>query len=162
MDDKLQLCNIDAGACTLRFLRRNEIKKIGKASQAQCDELNALWRRSGEQDERQTGHPTQYEEFITKQFSEWRPAIPNMHAELMLSGKGTSEEPDTMNNLINWGKIQPQAARCVVLNRFQILCHKFIVIPQIQRVIQKGSQMSAAAVEEKIEALLRKQVREQL
>jgi hypothetical protein len=151
---QLELHNMDAVACILRFLIRPDVLRLGGASPGQAEELQELWRRSGEGYKHSQG-VNPYDEFIRRQFNGWKPTIPNMHAELKSGDKALGREPSYINGLINWGKLRPQAKRCVILNRFQLLRYKFLVIPQIQKIILKGPEMSETVIEERLDELMK-------
>lgn len=142
-----ELNNLDALACIVRFLRRPEVWFFGKGV-----ELDDLWARSGEADRKATERPTPYDLAIQKQFEKWGTTIPNMHVELKSGVKGP-REPDYVDGLLNWGKVVPHAKRCLVLNRFQTKQYPFTVIPQIQKVILKGAESSAVALQERLDEL---------
>jgi hypothetical protein len=151
---QLELNSMDAVACILRFLVRPDVLRLGGASQGQAEELQELWRRSGEGYKHSQG-VNPYDEFIGRQFNGWKPTIPNMHAELKSGDKALGREPEYLNGLINWGKLRPQAKRCVILNRFQMLRYKFLVIPQIQKIILKGPELTEDFIEERLDELMK-------
>jgi hypothetical protein len=148
-----ELHNLDALACILRFLRRSDVAQLGGATQEQIRELAEFWDKSGERQKREASGF--YDEFIQKQFNGWKVMIPNMHAELKSGDKAAGREPDFINGLINWGKLRPQAKRCVVLNRFQVLKYKFIVIPQILKIILRGPELTELEIEDRLDDLVR-------
>jgi hypothetical protein len=108
--------------------------------------------RSGEAHRKAPERPTPYDIYIQKQFDKWDTTIPNMHVELT-SGVKRSREPDYIEGLLNWGKVVPHASRCLVLHRFQTKQYPFTVIPQIQKVILKGAESSAVALQERLDEL---------
>jgi hypothetical protein len=141
------LNNLDSLACVVRFLRRPEVRAFGQAP-----DLDDLWARSGEAHRKASEKPTPYDLHIQKQFEKWGTTIPNMHVELKSGVKG-AREPDYVAGLLNWGKVVPHASRCLVLNRFQTKQYPFTVIPQIQKVIFKGSESSAAVLQNRLDEL---------
>lgn len=149
------LRNLDALSCILRFLRRKDVQEIGEASEQVKQEIDTLLEKTGDDEEKRGV----YEDLIKKQFDVWGSVIPHMHAELQRGGRKSVEEPDYINGLINWAKLDPHAERCVYLNRFQNPYYKMdpkspkvlIAIPQIQKVIMKGPEMSLAELDEKLE-----------
>jgi hypothetical protein len=143
------LHNMDGLVSICRLLRRPDAQAIGAATPEIAREIAELWVHSGE------GDRFSYDGFILKQFNAWYPTIPNMHAELKSGDKQAGKEPDFIKGLINWGKLRPMAKRCVILNRFQTLKYKFVVIPQLQNVIFRGPEMTEDAIEEKLDELVR-------
>lgn len=137
----------------LRLLRRPDVQQLGSATQDEIRELADFWAKSGEHKNHEAS--PFYDDFIQKQFNQWKVTIPNMHAELKSGAKAAGREPDFINGLINWGKLRPQAKRCVVLNRFQVLKYKFIVIPQIQKIILRGPELTELEIEDRLDELLR-------
>jgi hypothetical protein len=143
------LHSMDALVSICRLLRRPDVQSIGGATPEIAGEIAEFWVHSGE------GDRQFYDDFISKQFNAWHPTIPNMHAELKSGDKQAGKEPDFINGLINWEKLRPMAKRCVILNRFQTLKYKFIPIPQIQKVIFRGPEMTEGTIEERLDELVR-------
>jgi hypothetical protein len=77
-----------------------------------------------------------------------------MHAELKSGDKSAAKEPDFINGLINWEKLRPMAKRCVILHRFQTLKDKFIIRPQIQKIIFSAPELDDDTIEEKLDELV--------
>jgi hypothetical protein len=147
-----QLSNFDALACVVRFLRRDDVRKIVNTPIEPIDEL---WGRSGEKTQGKDDTRALYDAFLQKESDAGdRPVIPNMHVEIK-SGRKGDRQPDYVNGLINWGKVLPHARRCALLNHFQETTYKFTVVPQIQDAIRAGAELSAAPLEEKLEELAR-------
>jgi hypothetical protein len=141
------LNSLDALACVVRFLRRPEVQIFGAVP-----DIESLWARSGEAYRKATEKPTPYDLHIQKQFEKWETTIPNMHVELKSGIKG-AKEPDYIDGLLNWGKVVPHASRCLVLNRFQTKQYPFTMIPQIQKIILKGAESSATALQNRLDEL---------
>jgi hypothetical protein len=151
-----ELSNLDALACVVRFLMRDEVRRIVTTPMPDVEEL---WRKSGERDRKSTERPTVYDAFILRQFEKWIATIPNMHVELKSGVKGPGE-PDYIDGLINWRKVVPHASRCLVLHRFQTRQYPYTVIPQIQKVILKGAETPVNVLQDRLDELARLSTKE--
>jgi hypothetical protein len=144
--------NWDAISCVVRFLMRDDILTLA-GLRAVPPELAALWTACGA--EFKTGNRAVYDEIIRKQAESWTPTIPNMQVELKSGDKESGNQPDLVGGLVNWAKFKPLAARCKVLSIFQRKGYSFIAVPQIQKIILKGTEFSAAQIEEKLDEQVR-------
>jgi hypothetical protein len=150
-NDRNSLGNAQGARCFIHFLRRYVVEILGEAKQSQKEELSGLALACGEGDTNRTAHTAAYEMFMKRNFSEWVPTIPNIHAELEISATfQTERKPDFVNGLLNWSKISPIANRCMMCKRFQGLYYKLIPIPQIQQAILDDSNMSLSQIEENL------------
>jgi hypothetical protein len=146
-----ELGNLDSLSCFLEFLGNVEVRKIVNV---QTEELNALWTKAGERDREE------YDQFLQKELGSGdRLAIPNMRVEI--AGVVRREgQPDYVNGLINWGKVLPYAQRCVLLNAFQGRDCRFTPVPQIERVILRGAELSDTVLQDRLEELGRASAKE--
>jgi hypothetical protein len=161
-----ELGNFDAVASLVRFLRRDEIVKLGQADQAVVDRLAELSRLCGEVWKRGT-QPwkipavdkaemrQEYHNMINQRASSWIATIPNMHVTLKPIVRGTrSKESDFVGGLINWHRLKPIAQKAGQLSAFQMKAYGFVAIPQIQRVLKRGGEWSEAQIEQSLGELL--------
>jgi hypothetical protein len=144
-----ELHNVDGVVALVRVLNRADVEKIGRATKEEIAALEAFWQLCGED----RGGRKLYEDMITQQSTDKQPGIPNMHAELKLGDMSMRTAPDFVRGLINWKKLRPWAKRCQILRRFQLRPFKFTPIPQIQNLVLKKAEMSAAVMETKLDEL---------
>jgi hypothetical protein len=145
--------NWEAISCIGRFMKREDILRLGGKPQFPPDLWN-YWLSSGE-DSKHTGDRARYDDMITKQAEMGHPTIPNMHAEIKSGDKLLSKQPDTVDGLVNWGKFRKLASKCKLLIQFQNQGYSFVPIPQIQKLILKGPDMTPAQIEEKLDEQVR-------
>ncbi|OHT07536.1 RasGEF domain containing protein [Tritrichomonas foetus] len=132
-----QLGNLDSLAVFLRLILRDDIKMLGRPSDAIVMEMNKIFRECGDFDKKETIHPTLYEKVILERISNKLPTIPNLYAEIKSTQKALLKQPDYIDGLMNWEKTKTLAKRCSIIFRFQNCVYNFIPIPQIQKVITK-------------------------
>jgi hypothetical protein len=144
--------NWDAISVIVRFLRRDDILRLGGKAAAP-PELMQLWVACG--GEYKSGNRAAYDEMITKQATNWNATIPNMQAELKSGDKASGKQPDVVEGLVNWAKFQPLAAKCKILNILQRKRYSYLEVPQIQKIMLKGTEFSAVQIEEKLDEQVR-------
>jgi hypothetical protein len=149
-----QCSNWDAISCIVWFLKRDDILRLARKGDSCPPELQQLWVASGEEFSI-SGNRTQYDDIIKKHAEAWTPTIPNMRVELKSGDKGSGKQPDIIDGLVNWAKLQPLAAKCKVLNVFQRKRYSFVAIPQIQKIILKGAEWSPVQIEDRIDELVK-------
>jgi hypothetical protein len=146
--------NWDAIACLVRFLMREDILKLGGRSSGCPPSVTKLWEGCGGA-YKSPGGRTEYDATIAKQAADWRPTIPNMHVELKAGDKESRKQPDVIGGMVNWEKLQPLATKCKVLSVFQKKKYPFVPIPQLQRMLLRGAELTAEQIEETIDEAVR-------
>jgi len=137
------LSNFDSLSVVLNVMMRDELRGLINAA-FQDDSISRLCSRCGTQ----TDTVDWYKRTLFSRFLAWKPTIPNILTELKM-GPAT-HEPDFINGMINWKKRHHLAERPMILYRFQNRPYNFWKVPQIQKIIIKGPQMTAKVYQHKL------------
>lgn len=137
-----QIANFQSLSVILSQLMRDEVLSIVQATPKQIEVLKHLSVKCGDA----PGSFDAYASFLCVLFREWKPAIPNIRAEVRNSQIRPSS--DFINGLINWGKRREITARAGIFYRLQNKAFSFHPVPQIQKVIQKGPLRPVSQIEE--------------
>ena len=146
-----ELANFDALACIIRALRSEELNNSSIFINNPNLKINIqlLYSKCGDDPKTRES----YSSVVLQRFNSWSPTIPNLRVELI--SLISDRSPSFVDGLINWGKRKGISEKTAILYRFQNRSYNYWPIPQIQKMVKKGSNLTLNQIYLKIDQLNR-------